>query len=108
MTPKPPIAKRSASKQRANPSLKSRKRGDAHLLNFGSFASPERNLIFDVNDFDETLPEPWEWDLKRLAASFAFSPPRHCSARVCEREWEEALSGGDVESLTRLSRIPAI
>ncbi len=45
--------------------------GDAHLLNFGGFASPERNLIFDVNDFDETLPGPWEWDLKRLAASFA-------------------------------------
>jgi len=43
--------------------------GDAHLLNFGVFASPERTLLFDVNDFDETLPGPWEWDLKRLAAS---------------------------------------
>jgi uncharacterized protein (DUF2252 family) len=45
--------------------------GDAHLLNFGMFAAPDRRLVFDVNDFDETLPAPFEWDLKRLAASFA-------------------------------------
>jgi uncharacterized protein (DUF2252 family) len=44
--------------------------GDAHLRNFGVYASPERQLLFDVNDFDETLPGPWEWDVKRLAASF--------------------------------------
>jgi len=44
--------------------------GDAHLSNFGVFGSPERQLIFDINDFDETLPGPWEWDVKRLAASF--------------------------------------
>jgi uncharacterized protein (DUF2252 family) len=44
--------------------------GDAHLSNFGVFGSPERQLIFDINDFDETLPGPWEWDIKRLAASF--------------------------------------
>jgi uncharacterized protein (DUF2252 family) len=43
--------------------------GDAHLMNFGGFATPERNIIFDINDFDETLPAPWEWDLKRLVAS---------------------------------------
>jgi uncharacterized protein (DUF2252 family) len=43
--------------------------GDAHLSNFGVFATPERKLVFDINDFDETLPGPWEWDLKRLAAS---------------------------------------
>ncbi|MGZ6259755.1 MAG: DUF2252 family protein, partial [Candidatus Limnocylindrales bacterium] len=43
--------------------------GDAHLSNVGLFASPERALVFDANDFDETLPGPWEWDLKRLAAS---------------------------------------
>ena len=47
--------------------------GDAHLSNFGAFASAERNLVFDVNDFDETLPGPWEWDVKRLAASFALA-----------------------------------
>ncbi len=44
--------------------------GDCHLLNFGLFATPERHLVFDVNDFDETHPGPWEWDLKRLATSF--------------------------------------
>ena len=44
--------------------------GDAHLSNFGGFASPEREMLFDINDFDETLPGPWEWDVKRLAASF--------------------------------------
>jgi uncharacterized protein (DUF2252 family) len=43
--------------------------GDAHLSNFGMFASPERRLVFDINDFDETLPGPWEWDVKRLATS---------------------------------------
>jgi uncharacterized protein (DUF2252 family) len=45
--------------------------GDAHLANFGGFASPERRLLFDINDFDETLPGPWEWDVKRFAASLA-------------------------------------
>jgi len=47
--------------------------GDCHLLNFGFFATPERREIFDINDFDETLPGPWEWDLKRLAASFVLA-----------------------------------
>ena len=49
--------------------LRAQLSGDAHISNFGMFASPERNLVFDLNDFDETLPGPWEWDLKRLAAS---------------------------------------
>ncbi len=44
--------------------------GDAHLVNFGIFSAPDRSLVFDMNDFDETLPGPWEWDVKRLAASF--------------------------------------
>ncbi|XVQ11544.1 DUF2252 domain-containing protein [Spirillospora sp. CA-255316] len=47
--------------------------GDAHLLNFRLLASPERHLIFDINDFDETLPGPWEWDVKRLAASLVIA-----------------------------------
>ncbi len=47
--------------------------GDAHLLNFGGFATPERRLLFDINDLDETLPAPWEWDVKRLAASFVLA-----------------------------------
>src|SRR5215510_7290723 len=44
--------------------------GDCHLMNFGGFATPERTMVVDMNDFDETNPGPWEWDLKRLAASF--------------------------------------
>ena len=47
--------------------------GDCHLLNFGLFATPERHLVFDVNDFDKTHPAPWEWDLKRLVVSFAIA-----------------------------------
>jgi uncharacterized protein (DUF2252 family) len=47
--------------------------GDAHLLNFGAFAAPDRTLVFDINDFDETLPGPFEWDVKRLVASFAIA-----------------------------------
>src|SRR5205085_3784179 len=47
--------------------------GDAHRMNFGVFASPDRRLVFGLNDFDETHPGPWEWDVKRLAASFAIA-----------------------------------
>lgn len=47
--------------------------GDCHLMNFGGFATPERKLVFDINDFDETFPGPWEWDVKRLAASFVIA-----------------------------------
>ena len=60
--------------------------GDAHLSNFGIFGSPERRLVFDVNDFDETLPGPWEWDLKRLSASMAVAArERGFSRRERER-----------------------
>lgn len=73
--------------------------GDCHLLNFGLFATPERNLIFDINDFDETLPAPWEWDVKRLAVSFAvavrdikFSDTQAQAAAVeCVRAYRERL-----------------
>src|SRR5579872_76490 len=47
--------------------------GDCHLVNFGGFATPERNVIFDINDFDETAPAPWEWDVKRLVASIVLA-----------------------------------
>ena len=76
--------------------------GDAHLSNFGGFASPERELVFDINDFDETLPGPWEWDVKRLAASLEIAaresgfkpgraPARRASRRV--RGYREAMRG---------------
>jgi len=60
--------------------------GDAHLSNFGTFWSPERELVFDINDFDETLPGPWEWDVKRLAAS------------VCIAGRDRGFEGKDVAS----------
>ena len=61
--------------------------GDAHLTNFGVYASPERNLLFDLNDFDETLPGPWEWDLKRLAASCVVAGRSH---NIRERDCGDA------------------
>ncbi len=64
--------------------------GDAHLSNFGAYGSPERELVFDLNDFDETLPGPWEWDVKRLAASFAIAA-RH---NEYDAEHEAALAAG--------------
>jgi uncharacterized protein (DUF2252 family) len=73
--------------------------GDCHLLNFGAFATPERNLAFDLNDFDETLPAPWEWDLKRLVVSFVIAGrdnrlPDGASQRAvlaCVRAYREHL-----------------
>src|SRR5689334_9647690 len=75
--------------------------GDAHLLNFGMFASPERRLLFDVNDFDETLPGPFEYDVKRMAASFSIAARNNgCSqadARAATvasvRAYREAIAG---------------
>jgi uncharacterized protein (DUF2252 family) len=73
--------------------------GDAHLSNFGCFASPERELLFDLNDFDETLPGPWEWDVKRLAASVAIAgrdngfaaKRRRTLVRKAVREYRKAM-----------------
>ncbi|HEY2550547.1 MAG TPA: DUF2252 domain-containing protein [Streptosporangiaceae bacterium] len=59
--------------------------GDAHLSNFGAFASPERRLIFSINDFDETAPGPWEWDVKRLAASMEVAARDHGFSRKHRR-----------------------
>jgi uncharacterized protein (DUF2252 family) len=84
--------------------------GDAHLSNLGVFASPERQLLFDLNDFDETLPGPWEWDLKRLATSFVIaardngfsSSQTGDAARTCARAYREAMrsfaAGGVLET----------
>ena len=67
--------------------------GDCHLSNFGLFATPERNIIFDINDFDETLPAPWEWDVKRLATSI-FLAGRHIAGadKACSRATLAAVS----------------
>src|SRR5580700_8830586 len=74
--------------------------GDAHLANFGSYATPEGTPVFDINDFDETLPAPFEWDVKRLAASLvvagrvAAMPDRDCRrlARSAAKSYREQLS----------------
>ena len=71
--------------------------GDCHLSNFGVFATPERRLVFDINDFDETFPAPFEWDLKRLAASFAVAArglglkdsQAEAAVRACVRHYRE-------------------
>ena len=68
--------------------------GDAHLSNFGAFASPERQLVFDVNDFDETLPGPFEWDVKRLAASLAVAGRDNGFSRKDRRKIELATAEG--------------
>jgi uncharacterized protein (DUF2252 family) len=73
--------------------------GDAHAANFGIFAAPDRHLVFDVNDFDETLPGPWEWDVKRLAASLAIAGrerglktgQRRDAVRAAVRGYREAM-----------------
>jgi uncharacterized protein (DUF2252 family) len=75
--------------------------GDAHLSNFGAFAAPDRSLVFDLNDFDETLPGPWEWDVKRLAASFEIAArenglkrrERRSIVLTAAREYREAMRG---------------
>jgi uncharacterized protein (DUF2252 family) len=70
--------------------------GDAHLANFGGFAAPDRTLVFDINDFDETLPGPWEWDVKRLVASFEIA------ARA--RGFDKKTRAGIVEGTARAYR----
>jgi uncharacterized protein (DUF2252 family) len=79
--------------------LKAQLCGDAHLSNFGGFASPDRELVFDINDFDETLPGPWEWDLKRLAVSMVIAgrdrgfkaKESRAAAKAAVAEYREAM-----------------
>lgn len=74
--------------------------GDCHLANFGGFASPERVLVFDINDFDETFPGPWEWDIKRLGASLVLAArdrnfsktAAHQAARAAATSYRERMS----------------
>ncbi|MFE3142623.1 DUF2252 domain-containing protein [Streptomyces scopuliridis] len=77
--------------------------GDAHLLNFGVFASPERALLFDLNDFDETLPGPFEWDVKRLAASIAVAAGENGHSEADTRRAVHAASAAYRTSMRRLS-----
>ena len=80
--------------------------GDAHISNFGGFAAPDRRLVFGPNDFDETLPGPWEWDVKRMAASAEIAGrdvglpagPRRSIVTACVREYREGMRGFADES----------
>ncbi len=79
--------------------------GDAHLSNFGAFASPERRLVFDLNDFDETLPGPWEWDVKRLVASFSLAG-RDRGCKGAERQDVVLAAAREYrETMRRLARM---
>ena len=84
-----------------NSSIRTQLCGDAHLSNFGTFGSQERTLVFDINDFDETAPGPWEWDVKRLAASFAIAgrdngfsrKEREAAVLATARSYRKAMTG---------------
>src|SRR5689334_23805937 len=81
--------------------------GDAHISNFGGFAAPDRRLVFGPNDFDETLPGPWEWDVKRMAASIEVAgrdidlPPRRrrLIVEATIREYREGMREFSRESM---------
>ena len=83
----------------ARTSLNAQLCGDAHLSNFGAFAAPDRRLVFSINDFDETLPGPFEWDVKRLVASFAVAgrdrgfnrPQREAATLAAARAYRKAM-----------------
>jgi len=79
--------------------------GDAHLANFGAFAAPNREMVFDVNDFDETLPGPWEWDVKRLAASFSVAGRDRGFAT---RERRQVVTAMGAEYRATLRRLAAL
>ena len=86
--------------------------GDAHLMNFGAFATPERNLVVDLNDFDETHPAPWDWDVKRLAASIVIAARE--VGGISERAARDAVEGAvrayreHMHELARMNRSPRI
>lgn len=82
--------------------------GDAHLSNFGLFASPERNLIFDLNDFDETLPGPFEWDVKRLAASVAVAAHDNGCSDAQAGTAAEAAARGYRESMAAMTELDSL
>jgi uncharacterized protein (DUF2252 family) len=82
--------------------------GDCHLLNFGGFATPERKLVFDINDFDETAIAPWEWDLKRLAASFVIAGRANRFAKADCREAAWSAVRRYREQMAEYARAPVL
>ncbi len=82
--------------------------GDAHLANFGAFASPERRLVFDINDFDETLPGPFEWDVKRLAASLSIAGRQDGFDVVARRQIVRAMAARYRTALREFAEQPQL
>jgi uncharacterized protein (DUF2252 family) len=82
--------------------------GDCHLLNFGDYATPERRVIFDINDFDETLPAPWEWDIKRLAASFVLACRNNGFSKGDARDAVLACVRSYRERMAEYSQMPVL
>jgi len=82
--------------------------GDAHLLNFGAFASPERRLVFDLNDFDETLPGPFEYDVKRMAASFLIAGRNNGFSKADARAAALASVMAYRETMTDFAQMPTM
>ena len=82
--------------------------GDCHLMNFGGFATPERRVIFDINDFDETLPGPWEWDVKRLAASVVHAARSNGFSAADQRDAAMACVRSYRERIAKFSNKPAL
>jgi uncharacterized protein (DUF2252 family) len=82
--------------------------GDAHLSNFGIFATPERRMVFDVNDFDEAFPGPWEWDLKRLAASAVIAGRDNGFSEQSCRQLAEDTTLAYGQAMDRFSQMPTL
>ena len=82
--------------------------GDAHLSNFGAFASPERRLLFDLNDFDETLPGPFEWDVKRMAASFDDRGPQQRVPRGGHARGDAGVRAAYREAMAEFAQMPTM
>jgi uncharacterized protein (DUF2252 family) len=82
--------------------------GDCHLLNFGYFATPERQVIFDINDLDETLPAPWEWDVKRLATSFILACRSNGFSERCARDAALSCVRSYRERMAEFSQMPVL
>jgi uncharacterized protein (DUF2252 family) len=82
--------------------------GDAHLCNFGGFATPERRIIFSINDLDETLPAPWEWDLKRLAASFVVACRDNGLSEAVARDAVMTCARSYRESMAEFSQLKSL
>jgi uncharacterized protein (DUF2252 family) len=82
--------------------------GDCHLLNFGAFATPERNLVFDINDFDETFGGPWEWDVKRLATSLVLAARDRGFSKTVSRDAARAAVASYRESVTEYAALSTL